>query len=268
MLIRRIAIALLISTPFAGCAVSPDAETSDQVTQDETRTRLGKADALGSCEVDGKSYCGGKSDQECWCDAKCAEYGDCCADVQDSCDIDPNDDADECKVGSDDCGPGAECAPGICKMFCPGDLNDCCAPNQCVPTDTCAAQGGICLSSPIDVTFPAKCEADFDMVTASGTCGAVNQTCCIEKTVDIIECGGFAGLQCPDGLACVDYPDDDCDPNNGGADCGGMCVKPEAPTASCVDQCGGAVGNKLCWCDDKCAEYGDCCDDYEAICSE
>lgn len=37
-------------------------------------------------------------------------------------------------------------------------------------------------------------------------------------------CGGIAGLPCPDGRVCVDDPRDDCDPDNGGADCGGICV--------------------------------------------
>ena len=47
-------------------------------------------------------------------------------------------------------------------------------------------------------------------------------------------CGGIAGIACPDGQTCVDNPDDDCDPNAGGADCGGICVK----TESCGDvQC-------------------------------
>ncbi|KAF2436581.1 hypothetical protein EJ08DRAFT_152699 [Tothia fuscella] len=37
-------------------------------------------------------------------------------------------------------------------------------------------------------------------------------------------CGGFAGFACEKGLICVDDPRDDCDPTNGGADCGGICV--------------------------------------------
>jgi hypothetical protein len=38
-------------------------------------------------------------------------------------------------------------------------------------------------------------------------------------------CGGVAGIQCSDPSAqCVDDPDDTCDPNNGGADCGGLCL--------------------------------------------
>ena len=36
-------------------------------------------------------------------------------------------------------------------------------------------------------------------------------------------CGGFAGIQCEEGLECVDDPNDKCDPKSGGADCGGIC---------------------------------------------
>jgi len=38
-------------------------------------------------------------------------------------------------------------------------------------------------------------------------------------------CGGIAGIQCAEGLVCVDDPSDDCDPAQGGRDCGGICVK-------------------------------------------
>jgi hypothetical protein len=48
-------------------------------------------------------------------------------------------------------------------------------------------------------------------------------------------CGGIANIPCPDGFVCVDAPKDDCDPNGGGADCGGICVPAatEAPLATC-----------------------------------
>ncbi|HEX5748652.1 MAG TPA: hypothetical protein VFZ09_20600 [Archangium sp.] len=36
-------------------------------------------------------------------------------------------------------------------------------------------------------------------------------------------CGGIAGIPCAEGYACVDDPRDDCDPDRGGADCGGIC---------------------------------------------
>ena len=38
-------------------------------------------------------------------------------------------------------------------------------------------------------------------------------------------CGGIAAIRCPEGYTCVDDPNDDCDPNQGGADCAGICVK-------------------------------------------
>ncbi|ATB32793.1 hypothetical protein [Melittangium boletus] len=37
------------------------------------------------------------------------------------------------------------------------------------------------------------------------------------------QCGGFAGLPCPEPLVCVDDPSDDCDPKQGGRDCMGIC---------------------------------------------
>jgi hypothetical protein len=37
-------------------------------------------------------------------------------------------------------------------------------------------------------------------------------------------CGGFGNRPCSGGLSCVDDPSDDCDPQGGGADCGGICV--------------------------------------------
>ncbi|KAF2476251.1 uncharacterized protein BDR25DRAFT_375085 [Lindgomyces ingoldianus] len=37
-------------------------------------------------------------------------------------------------------------------------------------------------------------------------------------------CGGFAAFRCPEGQTCMDDPRDTCDPMNGGADCGGLCI--------------------------------------------
>lgn len=36
-------------------------------------------------------------------------------------------------------------------------------------------------------------------------------------------CGGIAGIPCPGAGTCVDDPSDECDPQQGGADCGGLC---------------------------------------------
>jgi hypothetical protein len=45
---------------------------------------------------------------------------------------------------------------------------------------------------------------------------------CVPKNFD--KCGGFAGFVCPKGKKCYDYPADNCDPENHGADCIGICL--------------------------------------------
>jgi hypothetical protein len=45
-------------------------------------------------------------------------------------------------------------------------------------------------------------------------------------------CGGIAGIRCPAGQECVDAPGDGCNPENGGADCGGICVPATDPCAT------------------------------------
>jgi hypothetical protein len=47
---------------------------------------------------------------------------------------------------------------------------------------------------------------------------------CVVVPQPPIHCGGIAGVACPDGLVCVDWTGDDCDPDAGGADCVGVCV--------------------------------------------
>jgi hypothetical protein len=53
-------------------------------------------------------------------------------------------------------------------------------------------------------------------------------------------CGGIAAFPCPEGYTCVDDPNDDCDPNQGGADCGGICRK--APREAQNHECPNGSG--------------------------
>jgi hypothetical protein len=46
---------------------------------------------------------------------------------------------------------------------------------------------------------------------------------CVADPVPPVRCGGIAGIKCPGAGQCVDDSSDDCDPANGGADCGGVC---------------------------------------------
>jgi hypothetical protein len=68
-------------------------------------------------------------------------------------------------------------------------------------------------------------------------------------------CGGIAGFPCPKGETCIDDPSDDCDPQNGGADCGGICVDDPKPQF-----CGGIAGF-------PCPEGQICIDDPSDDCS-
>ena len=78
------------------------------------------------------------------------------------------------------------------------------------------------------VTYGNSCEA-----AAAGVSIESKDACAPEPAF----CGGFAGIACPDGQTCIDNPSDDCDPNNGGADCGGICVDQPQPAF-----CGGIAG--------------------------
>ena len=63
-------------------------------------------------------------------------------------------------------------------------------------------------------------------------------------------CGGIAGFQCDPDQTCIDDPTDNCDPDNGGADCGGFCVG--RPGSAGQHSCGGFTGaecpnpNQIC----------------------
>lgn len=57
---------------------------------------------------------------------------------------------------------------------------------------------------------------------------------CVDDAATPPFCGGIAGFPCPGNQLCVDDPGDDCDPNMGGADCGGICVENPCNLVDCV----------------------------------
>lgn len=93
--------------------------------------------------------------------------------------------------------------------------------------------GGTCEDDPSDTCDPNQGGAD-----CGGSCRCLQLALCIRGYIfdssaevcacvpdpNVPRCAGFIGLECPAGLECIDDPSDDCDPNNGGADCGGLCV--------------------------------------------
>jgi len=64
-------------------------------------------------------------------------------------------------------------------------------------------------------------------------------------------CGGIAAIPCPAGKTCIDDPQDGCDPQRGGADCGGICV-------DAADTCGEVT----------CGKGTICCNPLRGICTK
>ncbi len=235
-------LAILGLAAFAGCASESDFEP------DPNRGPIGKADHLSNtCE----DSCGEKSAGTCWCDDTCSYYGDCCDDKVSVCD-----------------------APQ--EVACGGWLGDTCGSDQYChfeAADICgfADASGICQDIPqacIEIYSPV-CGCDGE--TYSNSCYA-NASATSVQSLGACEtpppfCGGFGNLPCPDGLVCVDDPNDDCNLNNG-ADCGGICVDaPAGPVDSCEDSCDGQSNSGSCYCDSACEGYGDCCGDYADQCA-
>lgn len=277
-------LGLVLTAAVFGACTAESTPVEDSATAE--RGPLGKADAVGSCENPAMDFCGGKGTGNCWCDDLCVEYGDCCADVDEVCGIEP---------------PPSEGEP------CGGFLGNTCSDDEyCayVPGEHCGAADASSTCEPrpeacIELFAPV-CGCDGN--TYSNSCfaamagtGVVAEGEC-EPPPPGSFCGGFAGIQCPEGQVCVDDPNDDCDPENGGADCGGVCqLEPEEcepvacevfcpfgfvtdpagceicecqaePEPTCEDACGGPSASGACWCDDLCGFFGDCCADADEFC--
>lgn len=241
MSIRRAILPLFFLASLAACSSEGTFEP------DPNRGPLGKADSIGSC----LGNCGDQS-VDCWCDDQCAYYGDCCDDKATICD-----------------------AP-VANM-CGARLGDTCASDEYCHFELTAICGwadatGICQPKPEACTQIYSPVCGCNDQTYGNSCMAANAGMGV-ATVGECEpqapfCGGFGNIQCPDGLECVDDPNDGCDVNNGGADCGGMCVEPAPVVDSCADSCGGQSQSGSCYCDDVCEGYGDCCADIDDQCSE
>ena len=102
------------------------------------------------------------------------------------------------------------CDPRLaCPTVFPSDAMAQCQENKCVAVAAADIACGGHTLNPHQCPPRYVCEGKQMAYDAPGSCTK--------------RCGGIAGFQCDSGDICVDDPNDDCDPNNGGADCMGVC---------------------------------------------
>jgi hypothetical protein len=99
-----------------------------------------------------------------------------------------------------------------CQPVGPSD----CAAVSCLEGNECVVIDGVASCQPIE---PNPCAAVLCPVGT--TCEVIDGAGVCSSNAPF--CGGFAGIECNGAAECVDDPTDDCDPSNGGADCGGVC---------------------------------------------
>ena len=88
------------------------------------------------------------------------------------------------------------------------------------PTRTYPSCGGF-RPSPVPCPDDSFCADDPRKPSGCGMACDMPGICIPKKAP---KCGGFAGIPCPSGFQCFDYPNDGCDPRQGGADCIGVCL--------------------------------------------
>ncbi len=148
MNLRSIVISSVLALVATGC----DDSSNDASDDGADRGPIGKTDTHGSCAPDeGEEVCGGPAPAgNCWCDAECDRFGDCCLDA-----------FDECGVGE----PGPAVSQCLSDAQC--DAGQACSGGVCVPTDAPSCDDGSSLNPLCDQKPPC---ADGQVAAVIGGC--------------------------------------------------------------------------------------------------
>ncbi len=149
------------------------------------------------------------------------------------CFDDPSDDCDP-ENGGADCGGVCDCSgvlllciqgtvfdddPNVCACVPEEPEVDACATVRCAAGTHCEVVDGGAICAPDE----NPCNL-VDCPPERPACEVQDgEAVCVPESGEGRFCGGIAGFECPGAGQCIDDPADDCDPDNGGADCGGIC---------------------------------------------
>lgn len=210
--------------------------------QGQAQGQDGAADDPGGQGDGCTGHCGSlePTAANCYCDAGCAEYGDCCADQQTVC------------GGGDGNQPEQ---PVTCAGQCDASTGQPDANGVHCYCDAACLQNGDCCSD-----YAMHCGGDDgggDSSTGTGggdggSDGGVVATC-----VNHCDGWGSQGETCWCDGKCAD--NGDCCPDYGMA-CGG------GGGGSCVGNCNNLSPVDDCYCEPGCVDLGDCCADYVGVC--
>ncbi len=182
--------------------------------------------------------------------------------------------ADGGSGGGSGSGDGVECGPNTC------DEGQVCCNASC---GICTEPDGVCTEEACEPSPGESCDLACD---AGQHCELVQVTCVQApcppqpECVASPQCGGFAGFTCPGEGECFDMPDDGCDPEMGGADCGGYCSCTVGPLIDCAPDTVFDPSPEVCACvkpdgggdgvqcgDTTCASDEVCCNASCGICT-
>ena len=174
---------------------------------------------------------------------------------------------DPCSLFGDQCEEGL-----VCEFVCPFDADPC--PNFGINPSGFCAEPAEPPPPPVKCNAELPCDDDeYCHWDANEGCGADGGSgvctpkpeACIEIFSPVCGCDGEVyGNGCEanaNGLSWVPAAQ-----SNEGFICPGSEPEPE-PEATCEGNCGSHADGKVCYCDDLCEQYGDCCDDYQAACA-